>query len=51
MKLAQFANEPALELRRREVREQLTAALAQLDERLPVRAPVWVGERRREGGG
>jgi len=49
VKLPAFANEPALELRRREVRGQLLAALAELDARLPLRVPVWIGERRREG--
>ena len=32
-----FANEPVLELRRAPVRESLTAALAELDARLPLR--------------
>ncbi len=41
-----FANEPVLELRRAPVRESLTAALAELDARLPVQVPVLVsGER------
>jgi RHH-type transcriptional regulator, proline utilization regulon repressor / proline dehydrogenase / delta 1-pyrroline-5-carboxylate dehydrogenase len=47
--LAPFRNEPILELRRAPVRGQLAGALRELDARGPVRAPVWVGEDRREG--
>ena len=42
--MRQFLNEPVLELRRAPVRESLTEALARLDARLPLRAPVLVGE-------
>ncbi len=44
-----FANEPLLELRRAEVREQLLAAGAELDRLLPLRVPALIGEARREG--
>jgi RHH-type transcriptional regulator, proline utilization regulon repressor / proline dehydrogenase / delta 1-pyrroline-5-carboxylate dehydrogenase len=43
-----FANEPILELRRAPVRAQLADALAAHDARPPVKAPVWIGEERRE---
>jgi RHH-type proline utilization regulon transcriptional repressor/proline dehydrogenase/delta 1-pyrroline-5-carboxylate dehydrogenase len=45
-----FANEPVLELRRAAVRAQLAEALSELDRRLPVEAPVRIGdgERRAE---
>jgi RHH-type proline utilization regulon transcriptional repressor/proline dehydrogenase/delta 1-pyrroline-5-carboxylate dehydrogenase len=49
--LPPFANEPVLELRRAPVRASLEAALAELDARLPVRVPVWIGDERREGDG
>jgi RHH-type transcriptional regulator, proline utilization regulon repressor / proline dehydrogenase / delta 1-pyrroline-5-carboxylate dehydrogenase len=38
-----FANEPTLELRRAPARDQLTAALAELDRRLPLRVPILIG--------
>ena len=38
-----FANEPVLELRRAPVRDSLTAALTELDARLPLRVPLLVG--------
>ena len=38
-----FANEPALELRRGDVRESLLSALRELDGRLPLEVPVIVG--------
>ena len=41
--LPPFANEPVLELRRRAARESLTAALAELDRRLPLQVPVLIG--------
>jgi len=44
--LGAFANQPVLELRRAPVRASLTAALAQLDGRPPVRVPVLVGGER-----
>ena len=43
-----FRNEPLLELRRASEREALAGALAELDRRLPIAAPVWVGRDRRE---
>jgi RHH-type proline utilization regulon transcriptional repressor/proline dehydrogenase/delta 1-pyrroline-5-carboxylate dehydrogenase len=46
---SEFVNEPVLELRRATVRDGLAQALADLDARLPVRAPVWIGDERREG--
>ncbi len=41
--LSAFVNEPVLELRRAPARESLTAALVQLDEKLPLEVPVLVG--------
>ncbi|WP_372790405.1 aldehyde dehydrogenase family protein [Paraconexibacter sp.] len=41
-----FVNEPLLELRRAEVRDELLAALGDLDRRLPLQVPVIAGERR-----
>jgi RHH-type proline utilization regulon transcriptional repressor/proline dehydrogenase/delta 1-pyrroline-5-carboxylate dehydrogenase len=41
--LPAFANEPLLELRRGPVRESLTAALAELDARLPLGVPILIG--------
>ncbi len=38
-----FANEPVLELRRAPVRDSLTAALAELDSRLPLAVPLLDG--------
>ncbi len=42
--LPAFANEPVLELRRAPVRAELAGALAALDAKLPLAAPVIVGE-------
>jgi RHH-type proline utilization regulon transcriptional repressor/proline dehydrogenase/delta 1-pyrroline-5-carboxylate dehydrogenase len=47
--LPPFANEPVLELRRASVREQLVGALADVDELLPVRVAVLVGQGSRSG--
>src|SRR3954470_19943745 len=47
--LPPFRNEPVLELRRASERGRLTDALAELDARLPLRVPVWVGDDRRDG--
>jgi predicted delta-1-pyrroline-5-carboxylate dehydrogenase group 2 len=49
--LAPFANEPTLELRRAPVREALASALRELDRRLPLRVPVWVGDARGDAAG
>ncbi len=49
MNLPPFANEPLLELRRQPVRERLTAALAELDAKLPLRAAMVIGGKRQEG--
>jgi RHH-type transcriptional regulator, proline utilization regulon repressor / proline dehydrogenase / delta 1-pyrroline-5-carboxylate dehydrogenase len=46
-----FRNQPMLELRRPEVRESLTAALAQLDGELPLRPETVVGGKGEEGEG
>jgi RHH-type proline utilization regulon transcriptional repressor/proline dehydrogenase/delta 1-pyrroline-5-carboxylate dehydrogenase len=45
-----FFNEPVLELRRGTERESLRSALATLDARLPLRAPVSIGEERSAAG-
>jgi len=47
--LPPFRNEPVLELRRASERQKLLDGLAWLDERLPIRAPVWIGDERRDG--
>ncbi len=47
MKLAAFANEPILELRRATERSKLAVGLGEL--RLPLRVPVWIGKERRPG--
>ena len=47
--LPPFHNEPVLELRRAPVRAQLAGALAELDERLPLRVPVRIGGDARHG--
>ena len=44
-----FRNEPVLELRRASERGRLTDALGELDARLPLRVPVWIGDDRRDG--
>jgi RHH-type transcriptional regulator, proline utilization regulon repressor / proline dehydrogenase / delta 1-pyrroline-5-carboxylate dehydrogenase len=44
--LSPFRNEPTLELRRAAVRESLRGALADLDARLPLEVPVWIGNDR-----
>jgi RHH-type proline utilization regulon transcriptional repressor/proline dehydrogenase/delta 1-pyrroline-5-carboxylate dehydrogenase len=45
-----FANEPVLELRRAAVRSELPAALARVEERLPLGVPVLVDGAPRTGG-
>ena len=42
-----FVNEPILELRRADARATLSAGMERL--RLPVSAPVWIGDERRDG--
>jgi RHH-type transcriptional regulator, proline utilization regulon repressor / proline dehydrogenase / delta 1-pyrroline-5-carboxylate dehydrogenase len=49
--LRPFENEPTLELRRAPARESLSAALRELDPRLPLRVPVLIGGEREEGEG
>ena len=49
MNLPPFANEPLLELRRQPVREGLTAALAELDAKLPLRAAMVISGERHHG--
>ncbi|HUE26374.1 MAG TPA: aldehyde dehydrogenase family protein [Solirubrobacteraceae bacterium] len=44
-----FANEPVLELRRGAVRARLSEALERLDEQLPLRVPVMIGDGERDG--
>jgi predicted delta-1-pyrroline-5-carboxylate dehydrogenase group 2 len=46
-----FANEPILELRRSTVREQLSAALEDLDRELPLSVPVTIGPDASGDGG
>ena len=46
----EFRNHPLLELRRPEVREELTGALAGLDAELPLRAPVVIGGKQASPG-
>jgi RHH-type proline utilization regulon transcriptional repressor/proline dehydrogenase/delta 1-pyrroline-5-carboxylate dehydrogenase len=47
--LPPFRNEPVLELRRAATREQLAAGMREIEPRLPLRVPVWIGNDRREG--
>jgi len=47
--LQPFANEPTLELRKRDVRDGLLAAIAALDGRLPLRADMLIGAERVSG--
>ncbi|WP_210490934.1 aldehyde dehydrogenase family protein [Patulibacter sp. SYSU D01012] len=49
MSITPFMNEPALELRRAEVRARATAALEALDARLPLDVPVLIGADERAG--
>ena len=46
-----FVNEPTLELRRAGVRDELTAALAELDAALPLSVPIMVGGDRGQSTG
>jgi len=47
--LPPFRNEPVLDLARSAHRDELREGLAWLDARLPLAAPIWIGERRRDG--
>jgi RHH-type proline utilization regulon transcriptional repressor/proline dehydrogenase/delta 1-pyrroline-5-carboxylate dehydrogenase len=47
--LPPFHNEPVLDLAQAGHRDDLREGLAWLDERLPLAAPIWIGERRRDG--
>ena len=49
MSLPAFTNEPILELRRAPAREALASGMSRIDDRLPLRVPVWIGRDRREG--
>jgi RHH-type proline utilization regulon transcriptional repressor/proline dehydrogenase/delta 1-pyrroline-5-carboxylate dehydrogenase len=49
--LTPFANEPPLEFRRAAVRDGLSAALAELDARLPFQVPVLIGDETDWHGG
>jgi len=49
--LAEFRNEPVLELRRAPARESLTSALAALDQRLPLDVPILIGGDSGQGSG
>jgi RHH-type transcriptional regulator, proline utilization regulon repressor / proline dehydrogenase / delta 1-pyrroline-5-carboxylate dehydrogenase len=50
--LPPFSNEPILELRRSQVRSQLTSALERLDHSLPLEVPVMIGgDHRAPAGG
>jgi RHH-type transcriptional regulator, proline utilization regulon repressor / proline dehydrogenase / delta 1-pyrroline-5-carboxylate dehydrogenase len=45
--LPTFVNEPIGELRRASVRDELLAGMEQLDPKLPIKVPVWIGEGER----
>jgi RHH-type transcriptional regulator, proline utilization regulon repressor / proline dehydrogenase / delta 1-pyrroline-5-carboxylate dehydrogenase len=47
--LPTFVNEPIGELRRATVRDELTAGMTQLEPRLPIKVPVWIGDGERYG--
>jgi RHH-type proline utilization regulon transcriptional repressor/proline dehydrogenase/delta 1-pyrroline-5-carboxylate dehydrogenase len=49
LNLPAFANEPLLELRRRELREALASSLAALEAKLPLRVAALIGDQRCEG--
>ena len=46
MTLPPFTNEPILELRRAEARATLREGLEWLEQRLPIRVPIWIGDER-----
>ncbi len=47
--LPPFHNEPVLDLTQAANRDKLREGLAWVDERLPLSAPIWIGEERRGG--
>ncbi len=47
--LPPFANEPVLELRRSSIRARLADALAHIDQAVPLRVPVLIGDGARQG--
>ena len=47
--LPPFHNEPVLDLTQAVHRDELREGLAWLDERLPLPAPIWIGQERRDG--
>ena len=47
--LSPFHNEPVLDLTQAVHRDELREGLAWLDERLPLPAPIWIGQERRDG--
>jgi RHH-type transcriptional regulator, proline utilization regulon repressor / proline dehydrogenase / delta 1-pyrroline-5-carboxylate dehydrogenase len=47
--LPAFHNEPVLDLTKAVHRDALRESLAWLDERLPLPAPTWIGQERRDG--
>jgi RHH-type proline utilization regulon transcriptional repressor/proline dehydrogenase/delta 1-pyrroline-5-carboxylate dehydrogenase len=47
--LPPFHNEPVLDLTQAAHRDELREGLAWLDERLPLAAPLWIGNERRDG--
>jgi RHH-type proline utilization regulon transcriptional repressor/proline dehydrogenase/delta 1-pyrroline-5-carboxylate dehydrogenase len=47
--LPPFVNEPILELRRKDARDQLSAGMATLEPKLPIAAPMLIGKDRTEG--
>ena len=49
MSLPPFVNEPILELRRRDARDQLTAGMAALEPKLPIPVPMLIGRDRIDG--
>ena len=49
MSLPPFVNEPILELRRRDARDALSAGMAALEPKLPLKVPMLVGRDRSDG--
>jgi predicted delta-1-pyrroline-5-carboxylate dehydrogenase group 2 len=46
--LPTFVNEPIGELRRASVRDELSAGMAALEPKLPLKVPVWIGDGQRQ---